>query len=259
MMSAGTFHPVANPSPVPCKICEGPSPLFGVVDFHKSCIEAKGKRLDISGYPVYYRRCTKCSLIFTTAFDLWSHADFHTYIYNTDYLIVDPDFEAVRPTGNAKVLAETFLPFRASISVLDYGGGTGLLAEQLRTQGFTAATYDPFSQFTAIPSERFDLISCFEVLEHAPFPVETVAAMVSLLKKAGVILFSTLVQPENIEAVGLSWWYAGPRNGHLSLYTVNSLEYLFRRHGMHVSSFSEVLHIAYSEIPPFAAHLFRAP
>ena len=63
---------IADPRPVECKICRGPSPLFGVVDFHKSCIEAQGRQLAISGCPVYYRRCQHCCFTFTDAFDLWT-------------------------------------------------------------------------------------------------------------------------------------------------------------------------------------------
>lgn len=256
MQPLSTLHPTADPTPVACKICKKPSPLFGVIDFHKSCVEAKGKRLSLSGYPVYYRRCTGCGFLFTTAFDQWTHADFSTYIYNADYLLVDPDFVAVRPLTNAALIASTFRLSQHSIRILDYGGGMGLVAEQLRSQGFSATTYDPFTSFNALPSEPFDLISCFEVLEHVPFPAETVATMVSLLKRSGAILFSTLLQPTDIESIGLNWWYAGPRNGHLSLYTKQSLASLFAPHGLHVGSFSDVLHIAYAEVPPFAMHLF---
>lgn len=67
---------VVNPQPCNCKICGGPSPLSGVVDFHKSCLEAQGKRLQLSGKPVYYRRCTVCDFLFAEAFDDWSVDDF---------------------------------------------------------------------------------------------------------------------------------------------------------------------------------------
>jgi SAM-dependent methyltransferase len=161
----------------------------------------------------------------------------------------------VRPAGNAAVIAATFPEARALIAILDYGGGSGLLATRLREQAFTAATYDPFSEFCELPVERFDLITCFEVMEHVPFPEKTVAQMVSLMKKPGAILFSTLVQPANIDQVGLNWWYASPRNGHISLYSRAALALLFEPHGMRVASFSEVIHMAYAEIPAFARHL----
>ena len=116
-------------------------------------------------------------------------------------------------------------------------------------------TYDPFSSFNEMPLETFDLITCFEVMEHVPSPKETVATMVAMLKERGAILFSTLVQPVSFEKSGLSWWYAAPRNGHISLYSSQSLAHLFAPHAMKVASFSEGLHIAYTQVPEFAAHL----
>jgi 2-polyprenyl-6-hydroxyphenyl methylase/3-demethylubiquinone-9 3-methyltransferase len=246
---------VADPRPVACKICGAPSPLLGVVDFHKSCIEAQGRRLAVSGHPVYYRRCPQCAFVFTNAFDAWDWDAFSEHIYNNDYIVVDPDYVEQRPAGNAHLIANSFSDAKGSIQILDYGGGTGVLAARLRDQGFSATTYDPFSSFNELPSQKFDLISCFEVLEHAPFPEKTVATMVSLLKDPGAILFSTLVQPAEFDSVGLNWWYASPRNGHVSLYSTQALALLFRPYGMRVGSFSPDLHIAYAQIPPFAARL----
>lgn len=247
---------VADPAPVECKVCRAPSALYGVVDFHKSCIEAQGRRLAVlSGRPIYYRGCQRCGFVFTTAFDGWDFDAFRRYIYNDDYAIVDPDYVEARPLNNGRLVAESFPEAKASIAILDYGGGSGLLAERLREQGFRASTYDPFSSFNQIPEERFDLITCFEVMEHVPSPEKTVAEMVGLLKKPGAILFSTLVLPANFDQMGLNWWYASPRNGHISLYSTASLALLFKPYGMKVGSFSEGMHMAYGEIPAFAAHL----
>jgi len=246
---------IADPTPTACKVCQGPSPLFGVIDFHKSCIEAQGRRLPFSGYAIYYRRCERCGFVFTDAFDAWTPASFHHNIYNDEYILVDPDFVEVRPSGNAKLVAQTFLGSRDTIRILDYGGGSGLLAQRLRDDGFKAETYDPFSSFNQKPESVFDLITCFEVMEHVPSPKTTVATMVSLLKAEGAILFSTLLQPSAMANVGLNWWYAGPRNGHISLYTSAALSHLFNAHGINVASFSENLHIAYRQVPQFAAHL----
>jgi hypothetical protein len=244
-----------SPHPTQCKICQGLSPLFGVVDFHKSCIEAQGNQLPLSGQPIYYRRCERCAFTFTNAFDHWTPEAFQRHIYNNDYLTVDPDFVEARPANNANLVATAFQASRPSIQILDYGGGAGLLAQRLRDQGFSAKTYDPFSSFNQMPSETFDLITCFEVMEHVPSPRETVATMVSLLKDRGAILFSTLLQPASFEKTGLSWWYAGPRNGHISLYSPQSLGQIFAIHQMKVASFSDALHIAYAQVPEFATHL----
>jgi len=246
---------IADPQPVACKICGAPSPLFGVVDFHKSCIEAQGKRLALSGRPVYYRRCSQCEFTFTTAFDGWDWDAFRARIYNDDYIVVDPDFVELRPVGNAHLIANSFPNAKSSIGILDYGGGNGVLAARLRDAGFSATTYDPYSSLNQLPAEKFDLVTCFEVLEHVPTPQDTVATMMSLLKQPGAILFSTLVQPKEFPAIGLNWWYAGPRNGHISLYSTQSLALLFKPHGMRVASFTDNIHFAYAQKPAFAAHL----
>ena len=241
-----------------CKVCGCPSPLFGVVDFHKSCIEAQGRRLSLSGIPIYYRRCPTCRFVFTDAFDTWSEQAFLKHIYNENYVVVDPDFVEVRPSLNAQAIGLAFAASRSEIRILDYGGGNGRMAELLREQGFSAATYDPFSVHNELPSCRFELVTCLEVAEHAPFPAQTIASMTSLLHDDGAILFSTLLQPDNFEALGLNWWYAGPRNGHVSLYSAEALTRLFAVHGMRVSSFSAGLHLAYREVPAFATHLLSA-
>jgi tetratricopeptide (TPR) repeat protein/SAM-dependent methyltransferase len=253
--SVPAFLPVESPAPAACKICGGASELLGVVDFHKSCVEAQGKRLRLSGIPVYYRRCGRCGFVFTGAFDRWTEAEFAARIYNRDYGLVDPDFAETRPANNARLLMEAFAGSRDSISILDYGGGSGRLGEILRREGFNAATYDPFSEHRMPPEGRFDLMTCFEVMEHAPQPLETLRAMDGLLKEDGLILFSTLLQPKDFDQRGLSWWYVGPRNGHCSLYSAEALVQLFASVGMTVASWNEALHLAYRRVPAFAAHL----
>jgi len=248
---------IANPQPRDCKICGGPSPLAGVVDFHKSCIEAQGKCLSLSGKPIYYRRCTACGFLFTDQFDDWSPEAFLKYVYNNDYAVVDPDYLAARPTNNAKAIGQAFQASRASLSILDYGGGSGLFASLLQEQGFKAGTYDPFSTFSARPQGPFDLITCFEVMEHLPFPDRIVSDMSQLLADEGVIFFSTLTQPSNFAEIGLRWWYIGPRNGHISVYSQRALNLLFEKNGLQVASFSEGVHIAFRKLPAFAAHLVR--
>ena len=247
--------PVFPLAQVPCKVCGEGCRLFGFVDFHKSCEEARGKKLPLSGLAVYYRRCGRCGFVFTADFDGWGFEEFRRYIYNSDYGLVDPDYAEARPAANARLVAETFPLAREATRILDYGGGAGLLAERLRGQGFSAETYDPFSEFDALPSERFDLITCFEVMEHVPQPRQTVKTMTGLLKDEGAIFFSTLVQPADFAQVGLGWWYAAPRNGHISLYSTAALARLFGEAGMKVASFSAGLHMAYRAAPGFAQHL----
>jgi hypothetical protein len=71
--------------------------------------------------------------------------------------------------------------------------------------------------------------------------------LVDLLTPSGVVLFSTLVQPPELDGIGMSWWYIAPRNGHVSLFSERALAVAWQRHGFTVSSFSPYLHLAFRD------------
>ena len=240
-----------------CKCCGATAPIAGVVDCHKNCESGRGLRvLDPAGIPVYYHRCESCGFLFTVAFDAFAPEDFARWVYNDEYALVDPDYRDVRPTLNAALVADSF---RATpgIRILDYGGGNGALAEGLRRQGFaTVDTYDPFvPEHSRRPTERYDLVLSFEVVEHSPDPRGTFADLDSLVAPDGLVLFSTLVQPQGEAATGVDWWYVAPRNGHVSVHTRESILRLVRPHGWIFGSFGDNLHVLFRQVPAFAAHL----
>ncbi len=242
-----------------CKCCGAQAMPYGVVDFHKNCEHYRRNALDVSGIPIYYHRCTRCRFIFTTAFDHFTHQDFQRHIYNNEYPLIDPDYEDTRPRLNAGILSNVFQGAKPE-RMLDYGGGRGILGNMLQTVGFNPVeTYDPFvpDRMTR-PEGRFDCIVCFEVVEHSTDPAALFADIDAMLAQPGVIFFSTLVQPENIDQQGLNWWYAAPRNAHVSLYTKPSLAQVGHRLGFTLGSFNESYHIFFRELPDYAKHLMRA-
>jgi len=242
-----------------CKCCGAVAFAYGVVDFHKNCELYRGRSvLGISGVPIYYHRCPVCQFIFTTAFDHFTKDDFLQHIYNGDYLLVDPDYQEARPKANAAWLCNVFSQGKPR-QLLDYGGGSGVLAESLRASGFAdTMTYDPFvPRHSTRPSRRFACIVSFEFLEHTTHPTMTIADMNECLADPGLIIFSTLVQPADIDAQGLNWWYAGPRNGHVSLYSKMSLAVLGQRHGFALGSFSDSMHVFFRAVPDFARHFIK--
>jgi SAM-dependent methyltransferase len=247
----------ANPQTSPCKVCGGLSRPFGETDFNRSCEEIRGAFLPPLGVAVPYRRCDACGLVYTEAFDDWTHADFETHIYNADYGRVDTDYAETRPAQGAALVGSLFGASKDSLTVLDYGGGNGVMAARLRAAGFAdVETYDAFHpDFRRRPDRRFDLVTCFETLEHMPDPVGGAADIASFLKDGGLLVFSTLTQPSDFEAQGLGWWYVGPRNGHVTLHTRASLAILWGRHGLKVSSVNDNLHAAYGAVPTFARHV----
>lgn len=219
-----------------CKCCGAPARCFGTVDFSKSCLDYRGKVFADSGQRVTYYRCEACGFLFTTHIDDWGAERIAAEIYNAEYVRVDPDFSESRPRSNAQLLSTAFGAVHDSLSVLDYGGGDGLMAGLLCGHGFDAQSYDPYHLPNSRPRRRFQLVTAFEVVEHAPDPLATLLEIHSLTEPAGAFLFTTLVQPANLNEVGLDWWYAGPRNGHVSLHTRESLRLIAQRVGWTVES-----------------------
>jgi 2-polyprenyl-6-hydroxyphenyl methylase/3-demethylubiquinone-9 3-methyltransferase len=253
-----TFLPPAWPLEAPCKCCAGTARLYGLVDFHKNCESQRREVLALSGIPIYYYRCPGCAFLFTTAFDHFSTDDFKRYVYNADYIRVDPEYADFRPRANARFVAEQFCAGRPA-SVLDFGGGNGVLAEVLRAAGFPRVDiFDPYvPQFAARPNDRYDCVLSFEVVEHSPDPAAIFREMNDLLAPGGIVLFSTLLQPADIDSQGLNWWYVGPRNGHVSLFSQASLLKLLEPLALRMASANDNLHMLYREIPDFARHLIR--
>jgi len=251
------FKPLAEMQ-TPCKCCAAPAFLYGVVDFHKNCEIIRRKVLEVSGIPIYYHRCSQCGFLFTTAFDHFTKEDFLHHIYNSDYILVDPDYREARPTGNAALIGNLFPSLRPQ-RLLDYGSGEGLLTDLLRKAGFPQVdAYDPFVPRLAIrPTHRYDCIVCFEVLEHSTDPRQTLAEMNDFLEPEGMIVFSTLVQPANFDEQGLNWWYAGPRNGHVSLFSRPSILKIAQPFGFVHGSFNDNLHVLFRQVPAFAKHLIK--
>lgn len=242
-----------------CKCCGGPAFPFGVVDLQKSCEDHKRPALPLSGIPIYYHRCGRCGFVFTAAFDEFAREDLQRDIYNDEYVQVDPDYRGARARDNAKLVRALFPEGKRPRRILDYGGGDGTLAEILRGSGFQEAeTYDPFvPRHSARPNGQFDCVLCFEVLEHAIDPVALFTDLQAMLEAPGIVLFSTLLQPPEFERVGLNWWYAAPRNGHVSLFTTVALNHLAQRFGFRLASFSQGVHVLVREIPAFADHFLR--
>lgn len=245
---------------ITCPVCNGPTRTLGAVDFNKSCEEARGRYLPPADIPVEYRVCDHCGFCFAPELYRWSLDTFDERIYNEDYEAVDPDYREVRPKANAHGLLKLFTNGE-ELRHLDYGGGNGLLSELLRDAGWQSASYDPFVDRDVILGDfgKFDLVTAFEVFEHVPDPGALVSAVAGFLDADGLIVFSTLVSDGHLDGEeGLRWWYVGPRNGHISVYSRRSLFLLGQRVGLNFGSFSPNLHAYWRAVPAWARHLITA-
>jgi SAM-dependent methyltransferase len=242
-----------------CPVCSGASKLYDVVDFNKSCEELRGKFLPLSGTPIYYARCSGCGFCYAPEIYAWSLERFEDKIYNKEYVEIDPDYLEDRPKGNAGFLLNIFANQALPASHLDYGGGNGLLSQFLKQYGWNSSSYDPFVNRDTNISEvgKFEFITAYEVFEHVPDVQQLMANLVQLLAKNGVVFFSTLVSDQSILAnQRLGWWYASPRNGHISLYTKESLVILAKQHSLNFHSFSPAFHVFYSGMPSWSRPIF---
>ena len=241
-----------------CPVCDGRSEWLDAVDFNKSCEEAHGTVLPRSGVLVAYALCGNCGFCFAPQIYAWPPETFEQWIYNDAYVQVDPDFLGARPQGNADWLGNLF-PQTPSARHLDYGGGNGMLADILRQRGWDSSSYDPFLERSQAGESRgqFDLITAFEVFEHVPDISALIRDLDQLRTPTGIVLFSTLISDTQVRpGKPISWWYAAPRNGHISLFSRKSLGVLASRMSLNCASFSDNFHMLFSTVPSWARHLF---
>jgi 2-polyprenyl-6-hydroxyphenyl methylase/3-demethylubiquinone-9 3-methyltransferase len=229
-----------------CKICTNHAILFDTVDFSKSCTEQSGTILPESYELVKYYRCNYCNFIFTPHFDTFTAHEFIEKIYNQDYVQFDPLYPEIRPKTNARFLqsiVDDCYFSQKPLTILDYGAGNGRLSEILKNS-FCVYNFDPLNpSFNNLPDIAFDLIFSSEVVEHTPYPHQIVKDWNSLLKPGGAIIFSTMLQPHDL--TDASWWYISPRNGHISIYSHDSLDALCDANGLKYQTLNGEWHVAF--------------
>lgn len=243
-----------------CPICYCDVKLFDVVDFNKSCEENRGKFLPLAGIPIYYSRCTVCSFTYAPEFTSWTEQDFLEKIYNDEYIEIDPDYLEVRPSANAKGLSDIFKGQSQHIHHLDYGGGNGRMSDLLTAEGWQSKSYDPFpkNDIDLATLGKFNLITSLEVFEHVPDVQALMVNLTTALADDGLILFSTLITDSDIKPnQRMTWWYASPRNGHISLFSRQSLMMLGATYGLNLASFSDGFHCFYKNVPAWASHIIK--
>jgi 2-polyprenyl-6-hydroxyphenyl methylase/3-demethylubiquinone-9 3-methyltransferase len=202
--------------------------------------------------------------VFSTSFDHFSIEDWAKYIYNEGYILVDGEYDGTRARQFAKSIHGMF-GAQPSLRVIDYGGGNGSFADELRRLGWGnkqsgghVETYDPFvAEFSRAPEIKADLLVSCEVLEHTSDPEKTWSEIASVCHEETVMVMTTLLAPPNPDPNLLDWWYIGPRNGHMTIFTQLGLATIARRHGFSMGSFSPGLHGFWRRVPSWAKSVFR--
>ena len=232
-----------------------------VVDLHRSCHDGERPLVPWSGTAVYYFLCDECGFCFAPEFRAWTPANFRERIYNEEYVRVDPDYVERRPRAMADVLRGLFPALPATARHLDFGSGNGSMTRLLREAGWNSVAHDPFDPATSgsIDGGPFELVSAFEVFEHSQDVPALARDVATLVADEGLIALSTMLSDGALKrGRRLDWWYAAPRNGHISLFSASSLRRLLEGAGLQVALYPHLgLHFAWRALPGWAAHVTR--
>jgi hypothetical protein len=174
-----------------------------------------------------YFRCSVCELIFLdperhlAAPAEKARYDLHTDDYPEAHLkFLAPAFDGVQ--AEFSVMAE-----RARLRGLDFGSGPHpTLVKALVACGFTVASYDPF--YANEPDrlrERYDFVTCTEVVEHFHEPQKSWRQLFALLKDEGHLFVMTEFYPPAAQFP--AWYYHGDPT-HVCFYGDGTMDWLAR-------------------------------
>lgn len=115
----------------------------------------------------------------------------------------------------------------------------------MREYGFpNCVSFDPiYGGADPPPKGPFDVLACFEVIEHVKEQKKFAETIKRLLSSRGFIVLSTQVQPSHLRKGEDPWWYIEPRNGHISIHTHESLKLLFWKQLLLVSQLCQDLFV----------------
>lgn len=210
-----------------CKICSSNSEPFSRTEI-------------LNKYSIQYFKCPDCGFIQTEE-PYWLEESYSEVINRSDIGLLARNIELSKTT---KAIIK-FL-FDKKNKFLDYGAGYGVFVRLMRDFGFDFYWLDKYSDnlfskdFEAKHSDRFEMLTAFEVFEHLAQPCEEVENM---LMYSDNILFSTFLIPSNNPKPEEWWYYALDHGQHIALYSRKSLEVLAKKFNMNFYTNGKNLHL----------------
>jgi hypothetical protein len=181
-------------------------------------------------YDVGYFRCVKCGSLQTEE-PYWLAEAYSADVPEEDAAYLSRNLEVAR---HAKLMLHLFgVP--KSATVVDFGGGLGIVARLLAESGWTTFVHDKFtaSPFPGIKwteGRKADFLLASEVFEHLPNPAQDLEEVFGLQPR---FLYARTTRYRH---EGSDWFYLAPETGqHVFFFTDEAMRMLASRYGYHVT------------------------
>jgi hypothetical protein len=199
---------------MPCRLCGGDTGTEFVTRV-------------LQKYDVSYFKCLRCRSLQTER-PYWIQE-----AYSTGNLVDTDTGSVLRNLNSAAIIfsATKILGFSSSASIVDVGGGVGMLTRLLRDQGYDARWSDAYA--TNNMARGFDddgrdedIICSFEVAEHLIEPATDLQTHFD--RHAQLVIIGT----ETYQGQGADWWYVSPWSGqHIFFYSEAGMAVLGKKFG----------------------------
>lgn len=136
--------------------------------------------------------------------------------------------------GEAKAVLEVVSFVVKPRKIFDYGSGSGLFTNALRSMGFEVDNYEPMlhGDFKSKDyNSDYDLIILNEVIEHVEDVMTLFDNVCSVIKSGGIVFISTLMTDTIINESNRfqehfnNWWYKDDKT-HISFFCQLTFEYI---------------------------------